>query len=151
MNMKLRIRKNHFLFFIISSFFIYSCSSSKNNSDLLIIDAHADTLLLEGSTIVAYVVLKNLTNKPLIITKISCEDYIAAYFHDTKIKKESGMIVMNKLDSLTINPRSELEFRPGGKHIMIMGPNLSNDLLKEINCDLLTFNGVSHSISIPIR
>ena len=144
-------RKNHFLFFIISLFFTYACSESKNNLNLLISDAYAKTPLVEGQTIAAYMILKNLSNKPLIITKISCEDYITASFHETKIEKDSGMIAMNKLDSLTINPRSELEFRPGGKHIMMMGPNLSNDLLKEINCNLLTFNGASHSISIPIR
>ena len=144
-------RKNHFLFFIISLFFTNACSEPKNNLNLLINDAYAKIPLVEGQATAVYLVLKNLTNKPLIITKISCEDYITPSFHETKIKKESGMIVMNKLDSLTINPRSELEFKPGGKHIMMMGPNLSNDLLKEINCDLLTFNGTSHSISIPIR
>jgi len=151
MNMKLRIRKNHFLFFIISSFFIYSCSSSKNNSDLLIIDAHADTLLLEGSSIVAYVVLKNLTNEALVINKISCDGFLNAFFHETKIDDLSGMTVMSKLESLTLNPKSKLEFKPGGKHIMIMGPGSSNDLLKEIKCDLETDNGVSYPISFPIR
>ena len=144
-------RKSHFLFFIISLFFTNACSEPKNNLNLLINDAYAKIPLVEGQATAVYLVLKNLTNKPLIITKISCKDCITASFHETKIKKESGMIVMNKLDSLTINPRSELEFKPGGKHIMMMGPNLSNDLLKEINCDLLTFNGTSHSISIPIR
>ena len=144
-------RKNHFLLFIISLFFTYACSEPKNNLNLLISDAYAKTPLVEEQAIAAYFVLKNLTNKPLIITKISCEDYITASFHETKIKKESGMIVMNKLDILTINPRSKLELIPGGKHIMMMCPYLSNDLLKEINCDLLTFNGASHSISIPIR
>ena len=144
-------RKNHFLFFIISLFFTNACSEPKNNLNLLINDAYAKTPLVEGQAITVYLVLKNLTNKPLIITKISCEDYITASFHETKIKKESGMIVMNKLDSLTINPRSELEFKPGGKHIMMMGPNLSNDLLKEINCDLQTINGTTNSITFPIR
>ena len=144
-------RKSHFLFFIISLFFTNACSEPKNNLNLLINDAYAKIPLVEGQATAVYLVLKNLTNKPLIITKISCEDYITASFHETKIKKESGMIVMNKLDSLTINPRSELEFKPGGKHIMMMGPNLSNDLLKEINCDLQTINGTTNSITFPIR
>jgi len=58
---------------------------------------------------------------------------------------------MSKLESFTLNPKSKLEFKPGGKHIMIMGPGWSNDLLTEIKCDLETDNGVSYPISFPIR
>ncbi len=58
-----------------------------------------------------------------------------AEFHQTVIK-DSGMTSMNKLNLLTVEPKSEITLVPGKAHIMLMGKSMSNKT-KGINCDLI--------------
>ena len=46
------------------------------------------------------------------------------------------MMSMNKLNLLTVKPKSEITLVPGKEHIMLMGKSMSNKN-KGIKCDLI--------------
>ena len=46
------------------------------------------------------------------------------------------MMSMNKLNLLTLEPKSEITLIPGKEHIMLMGKSMSN-ITEGINCDLI--------------
>ena len=95
--------------------------------------AYATKPLIGINSVAAYMVLKNQTNQTLTIDKISCDNFLAD-FHESKIDNHSKM-VMKKLDKVVIEPNSEVNFQPSGKHIMIKSENFPNNL-EVINCHL---------------
>ena len=111
---------NHGLVLIISLLF-FSCSEDEKYPEFRIKNAYA-TVPLEGAdTIAAYMSLTNLTNKNISLSKISCRGSEKSSLHDIQVDPDKGIISMNQLDILILNPRETIHLKPGGRHIMIMG------------------------------
>ena len=108
---------------IISStiFIIYSCSESNNFLELKIENAYAKKPPVGSNEVAAYMSITNATDESISINGIFCFGSKASFLHDQRINPESGMIYMNKIDNLIINPRETVPFKPGGKHVMIIG------------------------------
>jgi copper(I)-binding protein len=70
----------------------------------------------------AYFIIKNNTKEDVKITDISSRDAISerVEIHGYK-PDDNGVKKMFKLESVTIPAGSEVEFKPGSFHIMIMG------------------------------
>ena len=75
----------------------------------------------------------------------------ASFLHDQRINPDSGMIYMNKINSLIINPRDTVHFKPGGKHVMIMGVYVDLEIKKVISCFLSSKKGKKFPVSYVIR
>lgn len=88
------------------------------------------------SNTAGFMTIKNNTGKPLILKDVELNWARMAMIHRSKIV--NGMATMSHQDTLTID--SELEFKPGGLHIMIMGMDKALDVSKDYNI-LLHFAG----------
>jgi len=132
--MEFKSRRNHFLVSIISLLFFFSCSESGRDTPIEVIDAYLKKPLEGALSTAAYMSLKNTSDNKIKIKGLTCNNLLAE-FHQTVIK-DSGMTSMNKLNLLTVEPKSEITLVPGKAHIMLMGKSMSNKT-KGINCDLI--------------
>ncbi|SUZ63330.1 uncharacterized protein METZ01_LOCUS16184 [marine metagenome] len=132
--MEFKSRRNHFLVSIISLLFFFSCSESGRDTPIEVIDAYLKKPLEGALSTAAYMSLKNISDNKIKIKGLTCNNLLAE-FHQTVIK-DSGMTSMNKLNLLTVEPKSEITLVPGKAHIMLMGKSMSNKT-KGINCDLI--------------
>jgi copper(I)-binding protein len=74
-----------------------------------------------GATMLAgYAVLRNAGDAAIAITGATSDDFGSISLHESI--QEDGMERMRPLGTLSIAPRSSVEFRPGGKHLMLMQP-----------------------------
>ena len=132
--MEFKSRRNHFLVSIISLLFFFSCSESGRDTPIEVIDAYLKKPLEGALSSAAYMSLKNSSDNKIKIKGLTCNNLLAE-FHQTVIK-DSGMMSMNKLNLLTLEPKSEITLIPGKEHIMLMGKSMSN-ITEGINCDLI--------------
>lgn len=110
----------HGLVLIISLLF-FSCSDDEKYLEFKIENAYASIPLEGAETIAAYMSLTNLTNKNISLTRISCKGSEKSSLHDIQVDSDTGIISMNQLDILILDPRETIHLRPGSRHIMIMG------------------------------
>ena len=142
-------RRNHLLVFIISLLLFFSCSESEGEASIVVLDAYLKKPLEGALSGAAYISLKNNSDNKIKIKGLTCNNLLAE-FHRTVIK-ESGMMSMNKLNLLTVEPKSEITLIPGNEHIMFMGKGLLNKT-KGINGELIleNVNSVSTSKRVPV-
>ena len=131
--------------FILVCIFVYclvlsGCNES-SNPGIIIKDAHL-YLPLKGADISAgYLRLENNQIKKIVISSIECEK-VKASIHET-ILKSDGVMKMKKLERFAVEAKSNLNFMPGGKHVMFSG-------LKEFKENILACTFVSNTgIEIP--
>ena len=132
--MEFKSRRSHFFVSIISLLFFFSCSETESDAPILVLDAYLKKPLEGALSNVAYMSLRNSSDYKIKIKGLTCNNLLAE-FHQTVIK-DSGMLSMNKLNLLTLEPKSEITLEPGKEHIMLMGKSLSNKT-EGINCDLI--------------
>ena len=147
--MEFKSRRNHFLVSIISLLFFFSCSESGRDTPIEVIDAYLKKPLEGALSTAAYMSLKNISDNKIKIKGLTCNNLLAE-FHQTVIK-DSGMMSMNKLNLLTVEPKSEITLVPGKEHIMLMGKSMSNKN-KGIKCDLIleSVNSVQTFNRVPV-
>lgn len=73
--------------------------------------------LLPGTTTAAFLSLENKTDKEIVLEKVTGEFAETFELHDMVMK--AGRMQMRPLTQITIQPKSKLELKHGGKHIMI--------------------------------
>jgi copper(I)-binding protein len=69
---------------------------------------------------VAYLDIENVSARPITIESVSSPVFARAELHETTIVDDVAS--MQPLASLVIEPRSQMIFEPGGKHIMLIDP-----------------------------
>ena len=98
---------------------------------VIIKDAHV-YLPLKGKDMAAgYLRITNKHSANIVINSIECEK-VNASLHETIIDSE-GLIKMQKLELFSIDPKTNVDFMPGGKHIMFSGFNQFKG--KNLNCN----------------
>jgi hypothetical protein len=98
---------------------------------------------------VAYLVLKNPSDKPVKLIEASSPASRVVEIHQHL--HENGMMKMIKVDSVELPAHGEVEFKPMGLHLMLIG--LKPGFQKKTSVDLrLTFSDHSHiSVKAPVR
>ena len=90
-----------------------------NKPDIIIKDAHL-YLPLKGAEMAAgYLRLENNQTKKIVISSIECRNAKAS-LHETVVDSE-GVMKMKKLEMFVVDPGSNANFMPGGKHVMFSG------------------------------
>ena len=148
--MRFNLKIRHFSGLIIS-LFLLSGFEPANFSELRIKNSYM-TAPIEGvDSLAAYMSITNVSSENISIIKISCPNIKKVYLHDISVGSKNGMISMKKMDSLLITPSETVDFKPGGKHIMIVGlkpPIKVNDV---ISCSIRTRKGMDFPVLFKVR
>ena len=132
--MEFKSRRNHFFVSIISLLFFFSFSEPGGDTPIEVLDAYLKKPLKGALSSAAYMSLRNSSDYKIKIKGLTCNNLLAE-FHQTVIK-DSGMLSMNKLNLLTVEPKSEITLEQGKEHVMLMGKSMPNKT-KGIKCDLI--------------
>jgi len=132
--MEFKFRRSHFFLSIISLLFFFSCSESESENSVVVLDAYLNKPLEGAQSSAAYMNLRNTSDYKIKVKGLTCNNLLVE-FHKTVIG-DFGMLSMNKLDLITLEPKSEIALKPGKEHIMLMGKGISSKT-KGINCDLI--------------
>lgn len=118
----------HISIVIISLIYLSSCDKDSDEVNLKIEDSYFKKTHIESNTVAAYMTVTNMGSKEIILSGLDCLESEDAFMHDVIVKQETGMISMTVIDQLKILPKEMVRFLPGGKHIMIVGINTSEDI-----------------------
>ncbi len=132
--MEIKSSRSHLFGFIISLLFFFSCSETESETPIVVLDAYLKKPLEGAHSTAAYMSLKNTSSYKIKIKGLTCNNLLAE-LHQT-VLTDSGMTSMNKLNLLTLEPKSEITLLPGKEHIMLMGKSMTN-IAEGINCDLI--------------
>ncbi len=147
--MEIKSSRSHLFGFIISLLFFFSCSETESETPIVVLDAYLKKPLEGAHSTAAYMSLKNTSSYKIKIKGLTCNNLLAE-LHQT-VLTDSGMTSMNKLNLLTLEPKSEITLLPGKEHIMLMGKRMSNKN-KGIKCDLIleSVNSVQTFNRVPV-
>src|SRR3989344_6534807 len=91
------------------------------SNDIQIIDPWIQAPPPNARVLAAYLQLKNTGAKPQIETAVSSPVFDRAEIHQTVIQED--MTRMERRHELTIPPNATATLKPGGLHLMLIGPN----------------------------
>lgn len=125
--MRVRGRKMKISMMFLLSFLVFSTHAVEHHSDNMaehakIENAWARATFALAKTGAAYMTLKNISDRELLLVSVSVSDSVAndAQLHHTIM--EDDFMSMQELDEgVIIKASSAVAFTPGGKHIMLMG------------------------------
>jgi hypothetical protein len=69
---------------------------------------------------VGYLNIENVSAQPITLESVSSPVFARAELHQTTVV--DGVARMQPLASIVLEPRSQVKFAPGGKHIMLIDP-----------------------------
>ncbi len=84
----------------------------------------------------AYMTLRNNSGRVVTVVGVRCGGFRSASFHDMRVEK--GMMTMQAMPSLSIPPHGQVELSPGGRHLMLMGPEHALRAGERVTITLMT-------------
>jgi len=97
----------------------------------------------------AYMTLKNDSAKDLIITTVSSPSFNRVEMHKTVMDKDKASMI--KQDTMTVKAGQDLLFKPGGSHLMLIGPKKPLKSGESIDIKLTLRNGEYIIVTAPVR
>ena len=97
---------------------------------------------------VAYFTLNNTTEKARRLIGIKGDMASLIELHNHLMK--DGLMVMTKVDGLTIAAKSQVELKPGGYHVMIIGTNQPIQKNSQKMLTLVFESGHTQVITLPV-
>lgn len=96
-------------------------ANEKSDNILQITDAWARASLSSGGNTAIYMKIKNLTAKQVVISKADASEISDMCDIHQSFVDENGISRMSGISKLVIPANAEIELKPGGIHIMVMG------------------------------
>lgn len=75
------------------------------------------------------------------LISVSSPSVIRTEMHESATNPSSGMMTMSPLPEVAIPARKKVQFKQGGKHVMVWGANLKARRLGEMETEFLFANG----------
>lgn len=85
------------------------------------------------------------------LLRISSPSVLRSEMHDTVMDAKTGMLTMTKIERLKIPAKGKIEFKRGGKHVMLWGVNLIARRLEKIDVDFVFSNGDRIRVTAPVE
>lgn len=82
---------------------------------------------------------------------VTSRSSIRTEMHESSVDAKTGMMTMTKIDRLNVPKGSKIEFRRGGKHVMLWGINLPARRLQKIDVEFVFSNGDRILVETPIE
>lgn len=99
-------------------------------------------------TMAAYLTASNPGDEDKEITHVSSDQFESTEIHRSLI--EDGVAKMQKLDTLTIPANSQIEFSPGGLHVMLIGPKQPVLPGEFVILRLEETDGTEHNLAVKV-
>ena len=85
------------------------------------------------------------------LLRVTSPSVLRAEMHDSGVDAKTGMMTMNKLDRIEVPAKRKVEFKRGGKHVMLWGVNLVARRLEKIETEFVFSNGDRIRVTAPVE
>ncbi len=103
----------------------------------------------EAATVNAgYMTLVNVSDEEVTLIKVESEAYENIEVHE--MKSVDGLMEMGEVADLSIPAKGQIQFAPGGKHLMMMGPKEHLSKGQKVNMTLTFKSGKKQTVSINV-
>jgi periplasmic copper chaperone A len=85
------------------------------------------------------------------LVSVSSRSAIRVEMHESSVDAKTGMASMAKISRVPVPAGSKVEFRKGGKHVMLWGINLPARRLQRIDMEFLFSNNDRILVETPIQ
>jgi copper(I)-binding protein len=102
-----------------------------------------------AKTLAAYMTIKNSSMEPISIQSVRSTEFNRVELHRSMMA--DGMAIMKKETQVEIPARGRIKFKPGGRHIMLIGPSKALKVGDVIRLYFLLGNGDEVPIDVPVR
>lgn len=85
------------------------------------------------------------------LLRVTSPSVLRSEMHDTVSDPKTGMLTMTKIERLKIPAEGKIEFKRGGKHVMLWGVNLVARRLEKIEVDFIFSTGDRIRVTAPIE
>jgi copper(I)-binding protein/cytochrome oxidase Cu insertion factor (SCO1/SenC/PrrC family) len=106
-------------------------------------EAHATAKVNAG-----YMTLVNTGEEELTLIKVESDAYENVEVHE--MARVDGLMEMHEVTDLSIPAKGQIEFAPGGKHLMMMGPKQHLSKGQKVNITLTFKSGKKQLVSIEV-
>jgi len=106
-------------------------------------ETHAEAKVNAG-----YMTLVNVGAEDVTLLKVESDAFGSVEVHEMAMV--DGMMEMNELNDLVIPARGQIQFEPGGKHLMMMAPKKHYTKGQEVNMTLTFKSGKKQIVSVKV-
>lgn len=99
---------------------VLAACAEDSGSHVSISDVRIVAPAVRGNASVAYFSVDNNSDDMVTVSGVSSPQFGTVEMHETTI--EGGVSRMRRIESINIAARSQMDFSPGGKHLMLMQP-----------------------------
>jgi periplasmic copper chaperone A len=85
------------------------------------------------------------------LLRVSSPSVLRSEMHETVKDAKTGMMTMTKIDRINVPAKGKIEFKRGGKHVMLWGVNLVARRLEKIDVDFVFSNGDRIRVTAPLE
>ena len=85
------------------------------------------------------------------LLRVSSPSVLRAEMHDSGVDTKTGMMAMDKIDRIEVPAEGKVEFKRGGKHVMLWGVNLIARRLEKIETEFVFSDGSRIQVTAPIE
>ena len=117
--------------------------------DITVTNAWTPALPPNSKVSAGYFSLTNHGTETLTLVNVASPAYGSVEIHETTQQRETA--TMSRLSDIKINPREEILFAPGGKHLMLRDPHFSGNDLSSFIVMLVFSNGLTHQFTMNIK
>lgn len=128
---------------------VSAASQANSPGDLLAIrnawvrEAHPEAKANAG-----YFTLINLGSEELTLVQVESDEFNTVEMHE--MMTVNGLMEMRRIAALTIPVNSQVHFEPGGRHLMLMGPQEHLSTGQKVDMTLTFKSGKKQSISVNV-
>ena len=119
------------------------------SNDVQVIDPWVQAPPPNARVLAAYMQLKNTGAKPQIVTAVSSPVFDRAEIHQTVIQED--MTRMERRHELTIPPNATATLKPGGLHLMLIGPKKKLQPGDPVSVTLTLKDGSALALTATVR
>ena len=106
-------------------------------------EAHAKEKVNAG-----YMTLVNISSEEVTLLKVESEAFESIEVHEMIMV--DGMMEMNEVTNLVIPAKDQIQFEPGGKHLMLMGPREHFTKGQKVDMTLTFKSGKKQIVSVQV-
>lgn len=85
------------------------------------------------------------------LLRVSSPSVVRAEMHDSKVDPKTGMMRMAPLERIKIPAKGKVEFKRGGRHVMLYGINLPARRLEKLDAEFVFSNGERIGVTAPVE
>ena len=135
--------------FFLTSLILFSSTIMADGTQVKFVDGWIKQLPPMVPMRAGYMKIENPTKQPVEIIAVQSDAFERVEMHETLM--EDGVMKMVEQDTIELPAKSQVELKPGGKHLMLITPKQTMQLGDDIELTITFSDDTSQRIQLEVR